>query len=124
EEIKGAAQKAGIRIDSVMNMDHWDYPLSSSDPAVVEKSLAGMRTSLHNAKLWGADTVLLVPAVVNPQTSYRDAWTRSQQQIRKLIPLAAQLKVTIAIEEVWNKFLLSPLEMQKYLGEFQSPWIR
>ena len=124
EEIKNAADRANIRIDSVMNMDHWEYPLSSSDPAVVEKSLAGMRTSLHNAKLWGSDTVLLVPAVVNPQTSYRDAWTRSQEQIRKLIPLAADLKTVIAIEEVWNKFLLSPLEMDKYIREFQSPWIK
>jgi hexulose-6-phosphate isomerase len=83
-----------------------------------------MRTSLHNAKLWGADVVLLVPAVVNPQTSYRDAWSRSQVQIRKLIPLAEELKVTIAVEEVWNKFLLSPLEFAKYVDEFASPWIK
>ncbi len=124
EEMKNAATAAGIRIDSVMNMDHWDYPLSSADPQVVEKSLAGMRTSLHNAKLWGSDAVLLVPAVVNPQTSYRDAWTRSQKEIRKLIPLAAELKIVIALEEVWNKFLLSPLEMAKYIGEFQSQWIK
>jgi L-ribulose-5-phosphate 3-epimerase len=124
EEMKAAADTAGIRIDSVMNMDHWDYPLSSSDPAVVEKSLSGMRTSLHNAKLWGSDVVLLVPAVVNAQTSYRDAWTRSQRQIRKLIPLASELKVVIGIEEVWNKFLLSPLEMQRYVAEFNSPWIK
>src|SRR5919197_2333514 len=122
--MKQAADAAGIRIDSVMNVDHWQYPLSSSDPAVVEKSLAGMRTSLHNAKLWGADTVLLVPAVVNPQTSYRDAWIRSQRQIRKLILLAQELRVVIAIEEVWNKFLLSPLEMAQYIGEFRSPWIQ
>jgi L-ribulose-5-phosphate 3-epimerase len=124
EEVKNAADAAGIRIDSVMNMDHWKYPLSSSDPAAVEKSLAGMRTSLHNAKLWGSEVVLLVPAVVNPQTSYHDAWTRSQKQIRTLIPLAEQLKVVIGIEEVWNKFLLSPLEMVKYIQEFQSPWIK
>src|ERR1700719_3213040 len=124
EEIKKAADGANMRIDSVMNMDHWKYPLSSSDTAAVEKSLAGMRTSLRNAKLWGSDAVLLVPAVVNPQTSYRDAWTRSQKQIRKLIPLAADLKTVIAIEEVWNKFLLSPLEMDKYIREFQSPWIK
>ena len=122
-EMKNAADKTNVRIDSVMNMDHWEYPLSSSDPAVVEKSLAGMRTSLHNAKLWDSDAVLLVPAVVNPQTSYNDAWTRSQKQIRKLIPLAAELKIVIAIEEVWNKFLLSPIEMAKYIREFQSPWI-
>jgi len=108
EEIKKAADGAGVRIDSVMNMDHWQYPLSSSDAAVVEKSLTGMRTSLHNAKLWGSDAVLLVPAVVNPQTSYREAWSRSQKEIRKLLPLAEELKIVIAIEEVWNKFLLSP----------------
>lgn len=124
EEMKRAADATGIRIDSVMNVDHWQYPLSSSDPAVVEKSLVGMRTSLHNAKLWGSDAVLLVPAVVNAQVSYRDAWTRSQAQIKKLIPLAAELKVVIAIEEVWNKFLLSPLEMAHYIDEFKSPWIR
>ena len=124
EEIKKAADGANLRIDSVMNMDHWQYPLSSSDAAVVEKSLAGMRTSLHNAKLWGSDAVLLVPAVVNPQTSYRDAWSRSQKEIRKLLLLAEELKIVIAIEEVWNKFLLSPLEMAEYIKEFQSPWIQ
>src|SRR5437016_7799231 len=84
EEIKKATDAASIRIDSVMNMDHWKYPLSSSDPAVVDRSLAGMRTSLHNAKLWGADAVLLVPAVVDPQTSYRDAWTRSEEHTSEL----------------------------------------
>jgi L-ribulose-5-phosphate 3-epimerase len=124
EEIKKAADTAGIRIDSVMNMDHWKYPLSSSDRSAVEKSLAGMRTSLHNAKLWGADVVLLVPAVVDAKTSYHDAWARSQKEIRSLIPLAEELKVVIGIEEVWNKFLLSPLEMAKYIDEFQSPWIK
>jgi hexulose-6-phosphate isomerase len=124
DEMKNAAAAANIRIDSVMNMDHWQYPLSSDDPGVVEKSLAGMRTSLRNAKLWGSDAVLLVPAVVNPHTSYREAWTRSQNQIQKLLPLAQELQVVIAIEEVWNKFLLSPLEMLKYIGEFESPWIK
>ena len=124
EEIKKAADGAGMRIDSVMNMDHWKYPLSSSDRTAVEKSLAGMRISLHNAKLWGADAVLLVPAVVDAQTSYHDAWLRSQKEIRSLIPLAEELKVVIALEEVWNKFLLSPLEMASYIDEFRSPWIK
>jgi L-ribulose-5-phosphate 3-epimerase len=124
EEIKKAADAANLRIDSVMNMDHWKYPLSSSDSAVVAKSVEGMKTSLHNAKLWGSDAVLLVPAVVNAETSYSEAWTRSQKEIRKLLPMAAELKVVIAIEEVWNKFLLSPLEMKKYIGEFESPWIK
>lgn len=124
DELKRAAEAANIRIDSVMNLAHWEFPLSSPDSTVVAKSMEGMRTSLHNAKLWGCDAVLLVPAVVNAQTTYQEAWQRSQVQIRKLIPLAAQLRVVIAIEEVWNKFLLSPLEMAKYIAEFQSPWVR
>jgi L-ribulose-5-phosphate 3-epimerase len=124
EEMLAASRKTGLRIHSVMNEEHWRSPLSSADPAVVEKSLEGMRTSLRNAHLWGADTVLLVPAVVNPETRYAEAWERSQRQIRKLIPLAEELKVIIGIEEVWNKFLLSPLEFARYVDEFQSPWIR
>jgi hexulose-6-phosphate isomerase len=124
EEIKKAADGAGIKIDSVMNMDHWKYPLSSADPAVVQKSLDGMKTSLNNAKLWGCYSVLLVPAVVNEETSYKDAWTRSQKAIRTLIPMAHELGVVIALEEVWNKFLLSPLEFATYIDEFKSPWIK
>jgi L-ribulose-5-phosphate 3-epimerase len=124
DEIKGASESAKLPIHSVMNMAHWKYPLSSADPAVVAESVRGMETSLRNAHFWGAETVLVVPAVVSPQTSYQDAWTRSQQQIRKLIPMAEDLKVIIAVEEVWNKFLLSPLEYAKYIDDFRSPWVR
>jgi L-ribulose-5-phosphate 3-epimerase len=124
EEIKEAAAKTGLKIHSVMNAEHWKYPLSSADPQVVAKSVAGMETSLRNAKLWGADSVLLVPAVVNPETSYGDAWTRSQKVIKeRLLPLAQELKVVIGMEEVWNKFLLSPLEMKRYVDEFASPYV-
>ena len=124
EVIKKASEEARIPIHSVMNMAHWKYPLSSRDPAVVKKSLDGMTTSLHNAKLWRAEAVLLVPGVLDADTSYQNAWSRSQANIRALIPLAEELKVIIAIEEVWNKFLLSPLEMAKYVDEFRSPWVR
>jgi L-ribulose-5-phosphate 3-epimerase len=124
EEIKKASEAAKLPIHSVMNMAHWKYPLSSADPAVVAESVKGMQTSLRNAHFWGAETVLLVPAVVNPQTGYQDAWLRSQQQIRNLLPMAEELKVIIAVEEVWNKFLLSPLEYSRYIDDFQSPWVR
>lgn len=125
EAIKKAADKAGLKIHSVMNMGHWQFPLNSSDPEVVKKGLQFMETSLKNAHDWGAGIVLLVPAVVNPKHSYyEEAWKRSQAQIRKLIPLAEKLKVVIAIEEVWNKFLLSPLEMARYVDEFRSPWVK
>jgi len=125
EQIKGAAEKSGLRIHSVMNSEHWRSPISSADPEVVNKSVAGMETSLRNAKLWGADAVLLVPAVVNPETSYKDAWTRSQKVIReRILPLARELRVVVAVEEVWNKFLLSPLEFARYVDEFRSPWLK
>jgi len=124
EELKRASDESKVRIHSVMNQAHWKFPLSSADPAVVAESLSGLERSLRNAAFWGADTVLLVPAVVDAKTSYRDAWTRSQERIRKMIPLAQELKVIIAIEEVWNKFLLSPIEFARYVDEFNSPWVR
>jgi hexulose-6-phosphate isomerase len=124
EKMKAASEKLGLPIHSVMNMDHWEYPFSSADPAVVEKSLEGARVSIRNAHLWGASTVLLVPAVVNPHTTYKEAYERSQIAIRKLIPLAEELKVTLALEEVWNKFLLSPLEFARYIDEYNSPQVR
>jgi hexulose-6-phosphate isomerase len=124
-EIRDAAKSSGLRIHSVMNQDHWRLPLSSSDTGVVDKSVAGMETSLRNAVLWGADAVLLVPAVVDASTSYRDAWTRSQRVIReRLLPMARDMKIVIAVEEVWNKFLLSPIEFARYVDEFESPWLR
>jgi len=124
-EILAAAKTTGLRIHSVMNMDHWRFPLSSGDAATVARSVAGMETSLRNAALWGADAVLLVPAVVDAATSYGDAWTRSQRVIReRLLPVARSLNVVIAVEEVWNKFLLSPLEFARYVDEFNSPQLK
>jgi L-ribulose-5-phosphate 3-epimerase len=125
EEMRAAQDATGLKIHSVMNEAHWQFPLSSADPEVVRKSVAGMETSLRNAALFKAGAVLLVPAVVDAKTSYADAWKRSQQVIReRILPLAAELKVVVALEEVWNKFLLSPLEFARYVDEFQSPWAK
>jgi hexulose-6-phosphate isomerase len=125
QEIKDASVKSGLTIHSVMNADHWRYPLSSADPEVVTKSIAGMEQSFKNAKLWGADTILLVPGVVNAETSYKDAWTRSQKVIKeRIIPMAQEYRVVVGMEEVWNKFLISPLEMARYVDEFGSPWVK
>lgn len=124
EEIRKASEETKFPVHSVMNRDHWQYPLSSAKPEVVERSVKGMMTSLDNAKLWGAETVLLVPAVVNGETGYRQAWDRSVAEIRKLIPEAAKRKVIIAVENVWNKFLTSPIEFASYVDQFKSPWVR
>jgi L-ribulose-5-phosphate 3-epimerase len=125
EAAKKASEETGVKIHSVMNGAHWRFPLSSSDPEVVNKSVAGMETSLKNAALWGAGAVLLVPAVVDAKTPYQEAWTRSQKVIReRLLPKYQEQKVIIAVEEVWNKFLLSPLEMARYVDEFKSDWVK
>ncbi len=124
EEVKKAAEKTGLRIHSVMNMAHWDYPLSSADPAVVAKSVEGMYTSLRNAHFWGADTVLLVPAVVTAKPPTRMPGCGHRNRSANCSPWPQELKVIIGVEEVWNKFLLSPLEFARYVDEFKSPWIR
>jgi len=119
-----ASEKTGVRIHSIMNSDHWGSPFSSSDPDVVEKGMNCMNVSLQNAKDCGADTVLLVPAVVSPSVRYAEAYERSLVQIKKLLPLAEKLKVIIGIENVWNKFLLSPIEFARYVDEFKSPFLQ
>jgi L-ribulose-5-phosphate 3-epimerase len=122
-KMRAAAEKAGVRIHSVI-FGGWHAPLSDPDPAVVERGRRDMEAALHTAKALGADNVLLVPAVVNARTRYVDAYKRSQRQIRTLIPLAERLGVVITVEEVWNNFLLSPLEFARYIDEFKSPFVR
>src|SRR5262245_2982301 len=124
EALRLASAKSGIKIHSIMNQAHWQFPLSSDDPDAVKKSMDGMTTSLRNAHDLGAETVLLVPAVVNAQTRYIDAYRRSQVRIRELIDLAEELGVVIAVEEVWNKFLLSPIEFARYVDDFNTPHVQ
>ena len=109
-----------LEVFSVMNSKHWACPLSDADADVRAESRAGVLDSIATATAMQADTVLLVPAVVNEATPYETAYQRSQAEIRKLIPAAAEKGVTLAIENVWNKFLLSPREFATYLDEFDS----
>jgi hexulose-6-phosphate isomerase len=97
--------------------------LSDPDPAIRAAGVAGLRTAISDAKLDGASTVLLVPAVVKKSISYEDAYRRSQAEIRRVLPFAEENGIKIAIENVWNGFLLSPLEMARYIDEFESEWI-
>lgn len=98
--------------------------LGDPDKKKVQKNISDIEHSLRCANAMGCDTVLVVPAIVTEKISYDDAYKRSQEHLAKLIPTAEALGVTIAIENVWNKFLLSPLEFARYLDEFKSPWVR
>jgi hexulose-6-phosphate isomerase len=121
EEVLRARDETGLVIPSVCGTRHWGKPLSHPDPKVRQEGLEALQQTLRDAKRYGASSVLLVPAVVNREVSYADAYTRSQAEIRKAVPLAEQLGVRIAIENVWNQFLLSPLEAARYVDEFNSP---
>ena len=104
QEVLDAFATTGLKAASVCCSTHWKQPLSDPDPAVRKAGLDGLFQALRDAKAYGATSVLLVPAVVNKKVSYKDAYTRSQTEIRKAIPLARELGVKIAIENVWNSF--------------------
>jgi hexulose-6-phosphate isomerase len=123
DEIRAAMDKTGIKVHGLVDSVHWKYYLNSPEPAVREKALDALRTALHDGKTLGSISILLVPAVVNKQHSYDDAWTLTQQEIRKVLPLAKESGVKIAIENVWNNFLLSPLEAKRYIDEFADPLV-
>ena len=123
QEVLEARDKTGLEIPGVVNSVHWKAPLSDPDPAVRAKCVESMITALRDCKKYGGTTVLLVPAVVNEKVSYDEAYRRSQEEIRKLLPVATETGIKIAIENVWNNFLLSPLEAARYIDEFDHPMI-
>ncbi|MEX2218732.1 MAG: sugar phosphate isomerase/epimerase family protein [Phycisphaerales bacterium] len=122
-EVAEAVKATGLPVHGVVDSVHWQKPLSDPSPAVRDEGRRALETALHACKAYGGTTVLLVPAVVSKAVPYADAYRRSQDEIRKVLPLAADLGLEIAIENVWNNFLLSPLEAARYIDEFQSPAI-
>ncbi len=110
-EVLDARDKTGVAIPGLVNSMHWKSPLTDPDPAVRQACVTSMITALNDAKLYGADTVLLVPGVVrNSPTTYKTAYSRALEEIAKITPYAEETGVSIALENVWNDFLLSPLE--------------
>jgi len=123
DEVVKALEETGLKAGSVCCSTHWNQTLTDPNPATRERGLEGLKQALRDARRYGAPSVLLVAGVVNKQVSYADAYTRSQEQIHKALPLAGELGVKISIENVWNQFLLSPLEAARYVDEFNSPWV-
>lgn len=120
DEVLAAKQATGIEIPGVVDSVHWSKPFSHGDAAVRAEGVAALETALRDCKKLGGTSVLVVPAVVNAGTSYDDAYRRSQEEIGKMVPLAEELDIQIAFENVWNNFLLSPLEAARYVDEFES----
>jgi hexulose-6-phosphate isomerase len=116
------AREEGTPIHSLLY--GWWPPFTNRDPEVVGKKIEEMENALRCAKVMGAETVLLVPTRVTEDFSYQDAYKWSQEYVSRLIPTAEQTGVIVAVENVWNMFLLSPLEFARYLDELNSRWIR
>lgn len=123
DEVLRARDETGLVIHGVSGSKHWSLPLSSPDPKVIDQSLAAIRKEIEDVKAYGGTTVLVVPGVVTPSVSYRQAYERSQAAIKTLIPDCEKHGIKIAIEEVWNRFLLSSVELARYVDDFKSPWV-
>ncbi|MCC6669799.1 MAG: sugar phosphate isomerase/epimerase [Planctomycetes bacterium] len=121
-EILAAREATGIVVHGLVDSVHWQHHLNHPSETVRERGRKALEHALRDARALGAGTVLLVPAVVSRTQPYEDAWTLSQEQIRAALPVAAECRVQIAVENVWNQFLLSPLEARRYVDELQSPW--
>lgn len=117
------AQEAGIELSSLSTGLGWKYPLTSNDPKVREQGAENIRRSLQIAQWMGVDTILCVPGIVSADVSYDAAYDRAQGILKDLAPEAAAHRVAIGVENVWNKFLLSPLEMARFLDEIGSEWV-
>ncbi len=118
--IVASAKEAGIELSSLSTGLGWRYPLGSLDPAVGEKARAVVRKSLQVATWMGVDTILVVPGVVNADAPYDEVYRLAQEGLRSVAADAERLQVAIGVENVWNKFLLSPLEFARFLDEIGS----
>lgn len=118
-----AKDKAGIATPSTINKDHWSKPLSDPDPSIRQFTIDSVARSLEETKEMGGDTVLIVPGVVSEKVSYAQAYKNSLESIRKLIPYVEKTGVKIGIENVWNNFLLSPLEARDFVDAIGHPLI-
>ena len=123
DEVRRAKEESGLVVHGVVGYDHWGKPLSDPDPAVRKAGRESFIGSLHDCKAYGGTTALLVPGKVLKHVPYADAYHRSQDEVRKLVPVAEELQIFICIENVWNDMLYSPLEMARYIDEINSPWV-
>jgi hexulose-6-phosphate isomerase len=122
-EILTAKEKSGIELPSVVNKDHWRIPLSSPDPEVRKEIIQSVAESLQEVKEFGGNTVLVVPGVVNEEVPYEQAYNTAMNTIRELIPYAEITGMQIGLENVWNNFLISPLEAKRFVDEINHPLI-
>ena len=125
EAIKDAADRTGMVVHSVHCLANYALPLSSSDPSILAAGIEATIGAIRLAQRLGAGTLLLIPGVVTRDTTYGEVNARSLEVIgRDILPVAEDHGIVIAIENVWNGFLLSPIDFARYIDDFQSLWVR
>ncbi len=124
------AQQEGLEICSVATGLYWTWSLTSACAETRRKALAVARRQIDTAVRLGADTILVVPGAVGVDfipgcetVPYDEAYARSTEMIGSLVEDAARSRISIGLENVWNKFLLSPLEMRSFIDQFASPFV-
>ncbi|WP_369017958.1 sugar phosphate isomerase/epimerase [Thermatribacter velox] len=134
EELKrigNLASDLGIEICSLATGLLWKYNLASNDPSKREKAKDVIKYLIEMAAQLGASSVLVIPGYVNvpwdPSSEivhYQDALERVWESLGAMIPYAQSANVVLGIENVWNKFLLSPLEFAYFVDHFNSPFVK
>lgn len=122
-EIKELAKKHNLKITSFVTGLLWQFPLTSCDESVREKGINAIKKMLDYAEYFGSDTILVVPGYVSGDISYDEAYENALTALKELKPYAEAKKVAIGVENVWNKFLLSPLEMRDFIDKIDSPYV-
>ncbi|MFH0911153.1 MAG: sugar phosphate isomerase/epimerase family protein [Planctomycetota bacterium] len=127
---RDAAKKLGLQITTLATGVHWNLSLGSPDAAERKKAVEFTRAYLQAASWVGAKAVLVIPGAVDvawdasrPVVPARAVWTNAARSIRSLLPLAKKLRVVMAVENVWNKFLTGPFEMKLFVDQFHSPYV-
>ncbi len=126
-KIRAFAAEKNIGLRSVATGFFWGCSLGS--PAETERleAIEFAKKYLQIAAWLGAESALLIPGAVDvawddsrPVVPYMDCWRQATKSLHELLPLAEQLDVNICLENVWNKFLYSPMEMKQFIEQFAS----
>ncbi|HOZ47250.1 MAG TPA: sugar phosphate isomerase/epimerase family protein [Candidatus Hydrogenedentes bacterium] len=121
--IRRHAEKVGVELTSVGSGMGWKYALSSPDAEQRQKAKEVAERLMQMAQWLGVDCVLTVPGTVSPEVPYDVALENALAGLQDLVPAAERLQVTLAIENVWNKFLLSPVEMRDFIDQCESEYV-
>jgi L-ribulose-5-phosphate 3-epimerase len=131
ERIRKEAEKIGILLPTLASGLAWSASPTHPKAEVRDKAASHSLKVIEIASWLGVKTVLYLPGMVSasfvpdfePQP-YDAVDQRAREALKRIIPTAEKLGITLGVENVWNRYLLSPLEMRDFIDSFQSPHVR